>query len=189
MQLCFDIDNVIANTDPIIRRIIYQHTGGRVDLKREDVIEFDYCSCPDKNGNLLTKSEWYEVHNLFSKPEIISSIDLFPGVPECLKRLSTRYEIYIATSRLLQTRSATVSWLKKNQINEYKIHFIKSGRKHETLGLTDIIVEDHYEQAAAFAQNGTKCFIIEYPWNSNKPARQKLEWVKGWDELMVRLLD
>ena len=49
-------------------------------------------------------------------------------------------------------------------------------------------VEDHYEQAVAFAEAGTPCYLIEHPWNKGKPSKENVRWVKGWEELAEDLL-
>lgn len=188
MLLFFDIDNVIADTDPVIRRIIREHTNGRIDLSQEDVVEFNYCICPTKTGQLLSKSEWDEVLSIFSTPEVLNSIEIFPGVQDCLDRLSNRYEIQFATSRSPKTKEPTIAWMQENRLNGYKVHFLDHGKKHEALKAADVIVEDYYEQAAAFAQNGTKCFVFEYPWNVDKRSLPRMEWIKNWAQLMLRLL-
>lgn len=188
MLLYFDIDNVLADTDPVIRRIIYEYTKGRVNLSQEDVVEFNYCLCPDKNGHLLSRSEWIDVHSIFSTPEIIGSIELFPKVKDNLKHLSQQYKIKLATSRHPTTKTSTLSWLEKNQLEGYQVHFLEPGKKHKVLNSGALIVEDHYEQAVAFAQNGTRCFLFEYPWNVGKKPLRNLQWVKGWNELVNLLL-
>ena len=188
MLLFFDIDNVIANTDPVIRNIIREHTNGRIDLSQEDVVEFNYCSCPTKTGQLLSKSEWDEVLSIFSTPKVLNSIEVFPGVQNYLDRLSKRYKIQLATSRSPETKEATIAWMQENRLDGYEVHFLDHGKKHEALRAADVIVEDYYEQAASFAQNGTRCFVFRYPWNAEKPPLPSIEWVEGWDELMDKLL-
>ena len=64
-RLCIDIDNVIARTDEVMRRVIRDHTAGRVNLNYADIIEFDYHRCKDRNGCSITKDEWNALHDLF----------------------------------------------------------------------------------------------------------------------------
>ncbi len=45
------IDNVIGQTDKVMRQVIRDYTGNRVNLDYVDVVEFDYHKCKDKNGH------------------------------------------------------------------------------------------------------------------------------------------
>jgi hypothetical protein len=107
-HFCIDIDNVVACTDEVMRRVISEFTDGRVQLKYEDVVKFNYHECPDPHGNQLTKDEWRQVHDLFSEPRSLMSINPIPGAIEGLRRLATRGTVHLATSRLPKVRKTTV---------------------------------------------------------------------------------
>jgi len=57
-----------------------------------------------------------EIKNFLQK-SAIGSIEIFPGVQEYLGRLSQRYEIRLATSRLPNAKEAALSWLEKTRRN------------------------------------------------------------------------
>lgn len=44
-RLCIDIDNVLAQTDVLMRKLIKEHTRTRVELRYEDIVTFDYRQC------------------------------------------------------------------------------------------------------------------------------------------------
>jgi hypothetical protein len=77
-RLCVDIDNVIAQTDEVMRRVIREFTNGRVNYDYEHVIEFDYHKCVDKAGENSTKEEWKGIH------------ELFPGARQLVRRSFTQ---------------------------------------------------------------------------------------------------
>jgi len=110
-RFCVDIDNVVAQTDAVMRRIISEYTEGRVELGYKDVLEFDYHKCKDANGNSISREEWNAIHLLFSEPRNLKLIQPIPDAQECLTQLADKYEIHLATSRLPMARRATVEWL------------------------------------------------------------------------------
>ena len=188
-RLCIDIDNVVARTDEVMRRVIHDFTGGRVRLEYEDIKEFDYYKCQDSRGCGITKEEWSRVHDLFSEPRYLWLIQPFEGVQEHLKALGEKFVLHLATSRKSKARRTTVEWLEAHGFPPHDVHFLKPEEKHFTLGGFYAAIEDHYEQAALFAEAGTACILIEHPWNKGKPAKDGVRWVKGWAELAASLLD
>jgi len=189
LRLCVDIDNVIAQTDEVMRRVIRDHTKGRVNYAYEDVKEFNYYECKDAAGACVTREEWDKVHEEFSRPENLMQIAPFPDVQGEFRKLSAVFAIHLATSRLHQARRATVEWLEHHQfLPPYDLHFLKHGEKHAALSRFFVGVEDDYKQAAAFARSGTKCYLIRHPWNRTKDPMPGIHWVAGWSELTPRLL-
>ena len=186
---CIDIDNVIACTDEVIRRLISDFTGGRVRLEYEDIGVFNYYECRDQHGNQITKADWKLVHDLFSEPGTVMNIAPMLGALDGLFRLAEHATIHLATSRLPKARKATVGWLEKHGFPEHDLHFLKHREKHEVLRQFTAAVEDDYDQAVAFAVIGkTPCFLIRHPWNRNRAAVEGVQWVKGWSELTPRLM-
>src|SRR5258707_1048025 len=108
-RLCIDIDNVIAQTDIVMRQVIHDYTGGHVDLKYEHVVEFDYHKCKDANGCTLTKEQWGYVHDVFSEPRRLLAIEPYPGAQVQLRKLSERFDIHYATSRLPRGWRTTIA--------------------------------------------------------------------------------
>jgi uncharacterized HAD superfamily protein len=187
-HLCIDIDNVLAETDIVMRRVIRAFTKGDVDLEYTDVREFDYDKCRDCDGHSITREQWHNVHDRFSKPSTLLSIQPVPGVQRHLARLSSKFELHLATSRLRSARAATIKWLDVHGFPEHDLHFLKHGQKHAVLGRFAAAIEDHYEQAAALAACGTPAFLLEHPWNKGKPKAENVAWVKSWPQLIRILL-
>ena len=110
-NFCIDIDNTIAQTDKVVRRVIAEVTGGRVQLEYDDIVTFNYYECRDSKGNRITKDEWKVVHDLFSEPENLLSVEPFPGAVDAIRALAERGVVHLATSRLAKARKTTVEWL------------------------------------------------------------------------------
>lgn len=187
-RLCVDIDNVLARTDEVMRRVIHQYTHGRVDLRYEDVVEFDYCKCSDATGARISKEDWHEIHDLFSQPEHLLSIEPFSDVQQHLTVLADVYQLHFVTTRLPKARQATIQWLENGRFPPHDMHFVQHGKKHDSLGTFSAAVEDHFEQAVAFAESGTPCYLIRHPWNQAKPHVEGLHWVSDWTELAEKLI-
>jgi uncharacterized HAD superfamily protein len=187
-RICFDIDNVIAQTDEVMRKVISDYTGGRVQLAYADVKEFNYYECEDKNGNRITKEEWKQVHGLFSEPRYLWQIQPMPGAIEGLHLLAKSATLHLATSRLRKARRATVEWLEEHGFPDHDLHFVKHSEKHASLGSFVAAVEDHYEEGVHFARRNITCFLLRHPWNESKPQIHGIQWVATWPALTERLI-
>lgn len=186
-RLCVDLDNVIADTDRILRKLIRDSTNGRVDLDYTDIIDFNYYSCKDRNGNFISEEDWSAVHRTFSESPNILSIRPANGVRESLNELSFKYEIHIVTTRMPKAWISTVEWLTNNAIPHHALHFVGHRRKHESLRGFCLAVEDDYDQAVNFVDAGTPCYLLRHPWNNRKQPINGLQWVEDWNELEQRL--
>lgn len=188
-RLCLDLDNVLARTDDVIRKVIRDYTNGRVLLEYENVVEFDYYRCVDRSGNSISRDEWREIHHLFSKPSYLWHVEPVEGIQKYLGALESVFDIHIATARLPEARRATVEWLEDHRFPRHDLHFLRHGEKHKSLGQFLASVEDSYEQAADFACTGTTSFLLEHPWNLGKPAVPGLSWSANWTDLSTSLLN
>jgi 5'(3')-deoxyribonucleotidase len=186
-RLCVDIDNVLAQTDLVMRRVISEYTEGRVNYEYNHIIEFDYHRCVDGAGNSSTREEWKGIHSRFAESHNILAIEPMPHAVEQLKRLSERFDIHIATTRPPQARKPTIEWLERHGFPPFDLHFLKHREKHAWFTPFFAAVEDDYSQAVAFLESGSPAFLLEHPWNRTKPKRDKLEWIADWFALADRL--
>ncbi len=186
-RLCVDIDNVLAQTDAVMRRVISEYTEGRVRYEYEHIVEFDYLKCVDAAGNSCTLEELRKIGVLYSETQNILSIEPMPHAVEQITRLSQWFDIHIATTRIARNRRTTIDWLERHGLLAFDLHFLKHGEKHASLVPFFAAVEDDYDQAVAFTQSGSPAFLIEHPWNRTRPGRDKLEWVPDWPTLASRL--
>jgi 5' nucleotidase, deoxy (Pyrimidine), cytosolic type C protein (NT5C) len=186
--LCVDLDNVIAGSDAVMRRVIRDFTGGKVNLEEHHIREFNYHECFDDAGHHTEEKDWPEIHELFSEPRHLWLVQPYPGAVDCLRTLRARFEIHLATSRLPEARGTTIAWLENHNIPIDDVHFLRRGKKHTSLGKFAAAVEDDYEQGAAFASSGTLCYLMDRPWNHSKAPADKIKWVQDWKELCEELL-
>lgn len=187
-RLCIDIDNVLACTDVVMRRLIRSHTQDRVKFDYEHIVEFNYYECKDSSGATITQKEWREVHDLFSRSPDLLDVTVVVDALEALQELSAVFDLHLATARLPTARKATLEWLERNAVPPHALHFLRHGEKHVSLGKFFAVVEDHYEQAADFAKTGTRAYLLTYPWNKGKPPLPNLLWFNNWKAVTSDLL-
>lgn len=181
--ICVDIDNVLAQTDVVMRDLIRQYTGGRVNLSYEDVREFDYWKCPDCNGGQITKEQWDEVHDQFSTPEVVRRLIPIAGARAQLNALRSAYLVHLVSSRKPSVHEATGQWLATHAIPFDELIFASHGRKHELPTKYVLVIEDHYDQAKSFAEIGVKAVLLDHPWNRGKGTHTHLAWAVSWDHI------
>ena len=187
-KICVDIDNVLAATDSVMREVIRKVTNGLVCLDYDDVQEFDYDKCQDKNNNSITREQWSVIHNLFAERESLLSIQLLPGAEDGLRRLSNFASLDIVTTRLPKARISTIEWLQQFKLPSYNLHFVSHLEKHLAVGNVYLAIDDHYEQAKCFADTGVDAILLRHPWNRDKPRIDRLEWADDWGELTEKVL-
>lgn len=188
-RLCIDIDNVLAQTDVLMRKIIKDVTQSRVCLAYDDITDFEYEKCTDSNGNQITKEEWHIVHDIFSEETNIMSLQPFPNIQSHLEHLiCSGYELHLVTSRMYKARIPTIKWLLKNNFpNSHGLHFLKHREKHIVLNNFTAVIEDDLQQAVLFANNGIKAYVIAHPWNDYKNHKNKVVRIPDWNGLIKEL--
>jgi 5'(3')-deoxyribonucleotidase len=189
-RLGIDIDNCVASTDAVIRQILRDVTNGRVNLQYEEICEFDYHGplCCDANGERIDERTWKEVHNRFSEPNVVLSIEPIPGAVEAIQALQSDFEIHFVTTRKPQARAATIHWLDRQDMAKhrpYSVHFVAHREKHEVLSNLAAAIDDDLAQATLFAEHGVRSILLAHPWNQASDG--SLERVPSWRDIL-RLL-
>lgn len=182
-RLCIDIDNVLAQTDVLMRKIIKDETKSRVCLAYKDITYFEYEKCTDVNGNKITDEEWHRVHDKFSEETNIMSLQPFPNVQAHLENLiKLGYELHLVTSRKDNAHIPTTKWLEKYKFPNHKLHFVKHREKHFIREKFSAAIEDDLQQARDFAQAGTLTYLIAHPWNVTANTDSIIR-AKDWKEI------
>lgn len=185
--LCIDIDNVLSQTDKVVRQLIYEHTG--VDLEYTDIIHYEYYRCRDGDGKSITLDEWNAVHDAFSDPDVIRSLDPIADVQAYLSDLSGYYELNLVTSRKPCADVATREWLQKNRFPPHALHFLRRGSKRTAVSSFVAAVEDDAEEAGLFAEAGIPCFLLEHPWNARPDRHPDIVRLPDWEAIKNALVE
>src|SRR5690349_12318592 len=98
LRLCLDIDNVLTQTDAVMRRVIADYTAGRVRYDYGHIQEFDYHKCKDADGCSITRDEWKPIHELFSEPSNVLTVRPVHGIQSHLETLREKYHLHLATA-------------------------------------------------------------------------------------------
>ena len=185
-EICVDLDNVLARTDEVMRSIIYSFSRGRVNLRYEDVIRFNYYECTDNKGEYITNEEWKFIHNEFISNRL-NQVKPITGASRALETLSKKFKIYVVTTRPEKGLLVTKKWLKANNFNSYMLLPSEHRWKHK-LGIHfDIAIDDDLEQALLFQENGTMPILLAHPWNKLS-AGSKIVRLPTWNDIVSFLL-
>lgn len=185
-SVCIDIDNVIANTDEVLRSVIRKHSQQGVNLQYQDVVCFDYAFCRDDQGLKIDKEEWCLIHDEFTSNHL-ACIKPVEGIQDHLRKLAEIFEIHLATTRLEHGREETRRWLLSHSIPHYRLHFATHGEKHLLKEKFVAAIEDDREQALAFYVSGVQAFLVAHPWNAIGP-HSPIKRMNNWEELAGALL-
>jgi len=185
--ICVDIDNVIARTDEVMREVIKVCSKDQVDLRYEDIIDFDYWNCVDRYGRSFDQTDWHNIHLEFTRNHI-PRIQPFDNVREHLLKISEEFEIHVATSRLPEGRVTTREWLSTHKIPFTELHFVEHRKKHLLVKPFVAAIEDDRIQAESFHELGVRAFLLAHPWNVLQPGSE-ITRVGQWPALVGRLFD
>ena len=185
-RLCVDIDNVVAQTDKVMRRVIREASSEQVALRYEDVTSFNYWECRDSQGRQITRDEWEDIHQRFSESRNIVAIEPYPGVQTHLRQLSDKYEIHLTTSRLPAAELPTTKWLEHHDFPPHQLHFVPHRQKHLSGVRFHMVIEDDRRQAELFACLGIPAFLLAHPWNVVEES-DLIKRTNSWAELMEAL--
>lgn len=183
--ICIDIDNTIADTDPVLRHLIREVSHDRVRLAHEDVVCYEYWRCRDARGHRLTSREWRTVVEEFHRDRL-DEILPFRGIAGHLAQLRELYEIHLATTRDPTGAASTEAWLRRHGIPHDRLHFARHGEKHRIRKGFEYAIEDDREQAYAFVASGVPAIVLGRPWNHVGPS-SPVARLPDWSAIVERL--
>ncbi len=194
-RVCVDIDNVLAETDSIMREIIRVATVSTenpsgIKYEYEDIVEFEYCLCQNSAGLRVSKEVWNAVHQIFQDPNsgYVDLIRPTSGSLEGLRALADGWDIWIVTGRHDRALKKATEWVER--------HFPGfSANVHSSFGRQgkwevaefDAAIDDHLETAVGFAENGVRSFVYGHKWNRRASTDSRLTVVTDWPQLVEEL--
>ena len=169
-----DLDNVIAYTDRLLRKKIFDLFGIR--LEQENVIHYEYWRCGiSKEQFRIILERFHKIDCEFVEP-IKKAID-------ALNVLHDKFEIHIVTSRFPESLKMTEDWLRNNSVPYDKLEFHEN--KNESRIKYRTFIEDYRETAYGMAERGIISFLLDYPWNQPAPVDPpNLFRVDSWNEIL-----
>ena len=175
--LGIDLDNVISDTDNLVRLIISELYN--VKLQRKDIIFFDYSKCG------VTKEQEKEVFRIFHEKRCVEVLPK-PDAVESIDKLNEKFQVHIVTSRPEFTRSNTIKWLYDYGINYDAIDFRTN--KHTSDIRFEYFIEDKRETAYNLANQGVNTIIFNKPWNQPDPKDiDNITRLNSWEDIVKYL--
>lgn len=172
--LGIDIDNVISDTDQIIREIINNKFG--VFSEREQIKSWNYSdSLP------ISLQQESIALDLFHK-EYCKYVTPIYGASSSMKYLYGLSTIWLITGRDPSSEDLTKDWLYSNQIPYDKLFFAKD--KIPFSESIDLIIEDNWETTFRFANIGIPAILLNKPWNQNRLPNSLIYRATTWKEII-----
>lgn len=173
MIIGVDIDNVIADTEKELRRVLFERRG--LKLTREDITSY---SLDDVAG--ITRADLKDIIALFNHGDIFSRLDVIEGARETLELLKVRHRIELVTSRPATVEARTLDWLERNGIPFDDLIFAKESKVNGTP--YELFLEDQENFAVELAEEGTYVLLFDAPWNRHI-EHENMTRVCSWQDV------
>ncbi len=168
-----DIDNVIADTEKEVRRVLENDRG--VSLVREDFRHYAIENMPE-----LSKDDLEYVLDRFRDGSIFLNVTVIVGARETLERLMQKHKVILVTSRPPSVEAYTRKWLEKNCVPFHELHFTPESKVN---GIPyDLFIEDQDNFACEIAESGSYVLLYDAPWNQHV-SHDSMERVFSWDDI------
>lgn len=171
-----DLDNTLADTDQIIRKIIFERLN--IISTKGQITSWSYS---ESLG--FPKAIEEEIFSEFHK-NYLSKISIKDNAQKALTIIKKEYLVWIITHRPKSTKRDTELWLSKNKLHYNKLIFTKNKTKFYRKLL--FLIEDNGENAKIFADKWGKVFLFDSPWNFEYKTKNIIR-VTNWNEIINHL--
>lgn len=191
--LAVDIDDVLAGSTDVIRKIANNKTGHNLSMDHYKVSGpyWGYYEHVMISNGIKSKATHQEVMDEWTQTHHIS--EPITGATEALKALSTRYKIILITARDPKIREDTEEWLQKHFSGMYDdLHVIGNFKvvdKPKTKGEickqigASWLIDDNPEHCMTAMAHGIDTILFgEYGWHFDAP--EHLERCRNWQEVL-----
>lgn len=183
MKIAIDIDDTTLHfLEPFLG---YYNNKNNTNFKKDQMNSYNFWELTGGTREDAIKyvDEFYNSPKFDNLPPIDDSI-------ESIKLLSQNNEITFLTSRPLNMREKTESWLKSNfQDMDHKLILTNAFKEKDPrskaeickkLGIS-IIIEDNISYALECAEHNMRVILFDQPWNQNT-TRENITRVTSWLE-------
>jgi 5'-nucleotidase len=173
LRLTLDMDDVLANTHEKLVSVIlndFSTSLGEDELKSKGLRE------------LLHPKQLQRLHRIMDSPGFFSDIQVMPDAQDTVRRLSTYYEVFVATACMEFPSSFKdkFDWLKKYFPFIPWTHIVFCGYK--SIIRSDYLLDDHATNLIAFEGKG---ILFSAPHNRNENAFTRVDNWKDVAELFL----
>lgn len=173
MIIGVDIDNVIADTERELRRVLRDTWG--IGLEREDIKDYALANMPGIEGEILDG-----LMGMFGEGEIFLRLEPMEGAGDTLHRLMKSHEVHLVTSRPEHVRPQTEEWLKRHDIPYHDLMFA-DGTKLNGVPY-ELFMEDQDNFATELAESGAFVLLFDAPWNRHV-EHVNIDRVHSWEDV------
>lgn len=168
-----DIDNVIADTEREVRRVLEADRG--ISLVREDFRHYALEKMPG-----LGREDLDYILGRFRDGSIFLNVPVIDGSRETLGRLMQRHRVVLVTSRPQSVEVYTREWLNKNRVPFHDLHFTPETKVN---GIPyDLFIEDQDNFACEIAESGSYVLLYDAPWNRHV-SHDSMTRVFSWEDI------
>lgn len=173
MIIGVDIDNVIADTEKELRRVLLETKGIR--LNREDITNY---SLNDIGG--IDPETLRELLAMFNEGDVFSGLEVIDGASETLELLMKAHRVELVTSRPEKLRLQTEAWLARNNVPYHELKFASHSKVN---GVPyELFLEDQDNFARELAESGTFVLLFDAPWNRHV-EHENIDRVYSWEDV------
>jgi len=173
MIIGVDIDNVIADTEKELRRLLNERKG--LNLTREDITSYTL-----ENIAGIERGDLKDILDMFNHGDIFLNLEVAEGARETMERLAEKHEVVLVTSRPAGVEAHTRTWLKRNEIPFHRLVFA-DGTKVNDIPY-ELFLEDQGNFACELAESGTFVLLFDAPWNRDV-SHDNMDRVYSWDDV------
>lgn len=192
MKIGVDLDGIVANIDPPLRRAIVDKLN--IDLWADGGPTTFWIQKEPRVLSIPGGEEF--INSLFMGTFIYENAALVPfSVPSLNLLRDQGHEIWVITARPDTVKKATINWLEKNGLKWAVEKLIicdatmanRSTTKLETCKKLDIklLIDDHASTLKTICEAmNIPGLLIEYPWNIHEDAGKMATYCKDWNEIL-----
>jgi len=175
-RIGIDIDGVIADSQPVIIKILNHHFGSRYTLL--DFENFD----PVKMFGMDRKQ--LDRFIMDREQEIVEEAVPLPGAVETIRDLSCSFGIFLVSARTPTHTGRTGEWLKKYKIPHHGLTLLGQHDKRAACTdlCVDLFIEDSKKNASQVSSCGIPVLLMDATYNRGSlPAM--VTRVFNWQEI------
>lgn len=145
----------------------------------------------------ITKDESVKLFDDFHSSKYFPEIVLIDGFKEVFYDLVEFYEFIFITARPIHQAEGVIKKVESLiGIKSPVVHFthdenwkrVKDKAAYCIEHGIQFMIEDSYDNAILCAEKGIKCFLLNYPWNTNKIEIPNIVRVNNWKEIKENLI-
>ena len=187
-RIAVDVDEVLAQFLLSLNSYYAERFGKQYHIEHYD--EYYFCkvwNCSPEASNDI-------VHQFFESHHFRDGIVPVPGALDVLKKLQSKCDLVVVTSRQTAIQDATLRWIEAHYPGIFTElyfcnHFALEGESFTKAEIMkkhgiDMLIDDNKNYALESAEEGLDVILFgSYPWNDACADHEKIQRCNGWDDI------